>query len=42
MPKDTLSGYNALEADKKEKDMKKVGPGGGGTFPMDGGRATCP
>jgi len=30
MPKEALSGYNPLEADKKEKDMKKVGPGGGG------------
>lgn len=30
MPKETLSGYNAVEADHKEKDMKKVGPGGGG------------
>jgi apoptosis-inducing factor 2 len=30
MPKETLSGYNAIEQDKREKDMKKVGPGGGG------------
>jgi apoptosis-inducing factor 2 len=30
MPKDCLSGYNPLEADKREKDPKKCGPGGGG------------
>lgn len=30
MPKETLSGYNPLEADKQEKDMRKRGPGGGG------------
>ena len=30
MPKECLSGYNPLEADKREKDPKKCGPGGGG------------
>ncbi|KAF4652121.1 hypothetical protein FOZ61_009901 [Perkinsus olseni] len=30
MPRETLTGYNPMEADKKEKDVKKRGPGGGG------------
>mmetsp|Transcript_23001 Transcript_23001/g.19044 ORF Transcript_23001/g.19044 Transcript_23001/m.19044 type:complete len:207 (+) Transcript_23001:1-621(+) len=30
MPKECLTGYNPLEEDKKEKDPKKRGPGGGG------------
>ncbi|KAF4661947.1 hypothetical protein FOL47_006477 [Perkinsus chesapeaki] len=30
MPKETLSSYNPLEPDKKEKDIRKRGPGGGG------------
>lgn len=30
MPKECLSGYNPLETDKREKDPKKCGPGGGG------------